>query len=100
MELSWVGQLVPIEWVVWPVLAVVLTLGLIAIVSPRRFASVSRGGGRWIDTSRLVEQMDRRIDLDHLAIRHSRLFGLAIVTAVAVLAYVFYTVLLHRPLPF
>ena len=86
-----------LEWVVWAFLAVVAVLGLVALVSPRRFAALAQRGSKWIDTSRVVEAMDRRVDVDQHIIRHSRVFGVLVIVAALVLASLFYATVLGRP---
>ena len=79
-----------------PLLLVFVSLsaavGLLAIISPRGFAVVASTGDRWIDTWRYfrplsfsaIRRLDRWIDVDAYALRHSRLVGLAILTGAAV----------------
>ena len=73
---------------VWGVLGVVAVLGLLAAASPRCFAQISHRGSSWVDTSKLVETLDRRFDIDGPVLRYSRVLGLAVLAAVAVLGYV------------
>jgi len=77
-------------WVVLPLLAVVSGLGLLAIFSPSRFAGLSQNSSRWIDSNKFLEKIDEPINVDHLVLRHSRLFGLAVVVASLFLAYLCY----------
>jgi len=89
-----------LQYGVWFALGVVAFFGLLAMVSPRHFASLAGGGSKWIDTSRYLEALDRRIDIDALVIRLSRLFGLAVLASAAVLAYFYLTFFLGQSLPF
>jgi hypothetical protein len=59
-------------------------VGLIALASPRLFASLARVGNRWIDTSRFFSKFDAQVDLDSKVLPHSRWLGAAVVGAVAV----------------
>ncbi len=74
-------------WMVWAGLAIVAGLGILAVVSPRYFAVLAQRGGTWVDTNRMLEKFERRIDIDHYAIRHSRVFGVVIIVAVLFVAY-------------
>ncbi|HEY2882929.1 MAG TPA: hypothetical protein VGJ15_10855 [Pirellulales bacterium] len=74
--------------VVWSLLALVGMLGFIALVSPSLFASLSRRSGQWVDTNKLAQVLDRRVDIDHYVLPFSRLLGAAVLASVAVLAYI------------
>ena len=49
--------------------------GLIAVVSPNRFAMLVYSTGRWVDTNRWAAFLDRRVDIDRFIHPHSRIFG-------------------------
>ena len=70
-------------------LGVAGALGLLAVVSPARFATIAHGGGRWIDTSSISELLDRPISVDHYVLRYSRTFGVAVVISAVWLAYLY-----------
>ena len=80
----------PISWIVWTVLASVAVLGLVALVSPERFALLARGSSKWIDTEGIRERVERPIDIDQFVFRNSRVFGVLVVAAAGVLGYVYY----------
>jgi hypothetical protein len=62
--------------------------GLIALLSPRHFEVLARKSSRWIDSRRIVEVLDRRIDVDDYVLPHSRLLGALVLAAVSVLTFV------------
>ena len=70
----------------WGMLAFIALLGVLALLSPRLFSRISTAGSRWVDTSKLVEQLDRRYDVDQYVLPHSRVLGALVVASVAVLA--------------
>jgi hypothetical protein len=70
------------------VLAIIGVFGLIAVLSPRRFAVLATRSGRWVDTNKIAEVFDKRIDVDRYVLPFSRLLGVAVLVSVAVLAYV------------
>ena len=80
-----------VQWVVLVVLSVVGLLGVLAVVSPTSFATLARGGGKWFDTQRVVQALDRPINIDNTVMRYSRLFGVLVVAAVVLAGYVFCT---------
>jgi hypothetical protein len=72
--------------VVWLLLALFGSIGLLALVSPRWFHRVSTTGSRWVDTTKLIERLDRRYDVDHYILPYSRVLGALVVASVGVLA--------------
>lgn len=74
--------------ILWTCLGVIGVLGLLALVSPRHFAAIARHGGRWVDTSKVLDKLDARVDIDERILRHSRLLGVAVVASVALLTSV------------
>jgi len=75
--------------ILWGSCALFGTVGLIALTSPRLFASLARVGNRWIDTSKFFAKFDAQVDLDSKVMPHSRWLGAAVVGAVAVVWGVF-----------
>jgi hypothetical protein len=61
-------------------------LGLVALLSPRLFQRIATKGSHWIDTQKLIEQLDRRYDVDRYVLPHSRLLGALVVASVVLLA--------------
>src|SRR3954469_14108400 len=74
--------------ILWATLAMLGCIGVVAIVSPGRFAALATRSGRWVDTNKLVEVFDKRVDIDHYVLPFSRLLGVAVLASVAVLTYV------------
>jgi hypothetical protein len=72
--------------VAWLLLALSGSLGLMALISPRCFHRVSAAGSRWVDTTKLIERLDRRFDVDRYILPYSRVLGALVVASVAVLA--------------
>jgi hypothetical protein len=78
--------------IVWEPIAFVLLglaglAGLLAVVSPRTFQKLAGQSGRWVDSSRALECLDRKVDIDAYVLPRSRLLGVAVLVSVAVLAY-------------
>lgn len=73
-----------------PVLVTLLVLsgifGLIAVVSPSTFRALATGASQWVDASKALAFLDRRVDLDKYILPRSRLLGVAVLAAVGVLA--------------
>jgi hypothetical protein len=76
--------------IIWALLALAATVGLIALASPTLFAKLSGVGNRWIDTSSMLAKLDRRIEVDSRILPYSRLLGAAVVASVSLLAFVLY----------
>ena len=68
----------------WALCALFGAVGLIALSSPRLFASLTRFGNRWIETSKFLSKFDAQVDVDSKILPHSRWLGAAVVGAVAV----------------
>lgn len=73
----------------WFLLAAAGLIGLVALVSPKTFRSLAELGGRWLDSEKLIAQLDKRIDVDRLVLPYSRWLGAAVVAAVAILCFRF-----------
>lgn len=74
----------------WTVLAFVGFLGLLALLSPRWFSAVAMRGGHWVDTERVLNKLNTRIDIDAHILPHSRVLGGAVVAAVGLLGWMLY----------
>ena len=81
------------QWIALPLLVAVAMLGLLALVSPLRFAQFSQSSSKWVDTAKFFEKFDKPINIDRHILRYSRIFGVAIMVACAVLGYVLSTYL-------
>ena len=64
-------------------------VGLLALISPRSFALVVEKANCWIDTSKFFSFLEKRIDLDHYAVRHSRVTGILVLVGTAILGWVY-----------
>jgi hypothetical protein len=79
-----------IHWqpVAWVVLGIAGALGLLAVVSPRRFSSVAVRSGQWVDSNKVLSTLDKRVDIDAYVLPFSRALGVAILAAVALAGWV------------
>ena len=78
------------QHVLVPILLAILgAIGLLALISPRLFESVSSSSSRWVDSQKLLSILDKRVDIDHLVLPHCRLLGALVVVSVAVLALLY-----------
>ena len=89
-----------IACIVWPLVAIVVFLGAVAIVCPDTFASVARGGSTWIDSQQILQALDKKVDIDEHVLRYSRVFGIVVVGAAFYLGYIYYVHVMHGALPF
>jgi hypothetical protein len=74
------------QQIAWPLLGLVGAAGAVAVFSPRLFSRLASWGNRWIDADRVLTKLDRRIDIDRHVLAHCRLFGVAVLGTVVVLA--------------
>jgi hypothetical protein len=87
--------LLDVQWFVWPVLAVVFGLGLLAMFAPDAFAIVAARGSKWVDTDKMLEALDKPYDVDQHVLRYSRIFGVLVAISAAWLGYVFWLLIHH-----
>lgn len=73
----------------WILLGAAGLIGLVALVSPKSFRSLADYGGRWLDSEKLIAQLDKRVDVDRLVLPYSRWLGAAVVATVAFLCFRF-----------
>ena len=66
-------------------------VGLLALISPRAFALVVDKGNYWIDTSKFFSLLERRVDIDDYAVRHSRVTGMITLAGTAILGWLYLT---------
>lgn len=85
-----VGVVRDYQWVVWPVLAIIFALGLTATFAPGHFANIASRGSKWVDTDKVLQALDKPIDIDRHVLRYSRAFGMLVAVAAIWLAYVYY----------
>lgn len=84
MNAAWLSG---IPTLAFGLLGIAGTLGLLAILSPSYFARIAQCGGHWVDTSRVAQLLEKPIEVDQAVLRHSRVFGVAVVASSAWLAY-------------
>ena len=84
---------VNVQWIILPALSVIFCLGLLAMLSPGHFAAIAMRGSRWIDTEKVLQALDKPIDVDRHVLRYSRVFGLLVALSAAWLAWVSWAVI-------
>jgi hypothetical protein len=78
----------PKQAILWGTLGLLGLIGVIAVFSPARFAKLATRSGRWVDTNKIVQVLDKRVDIDHYVLPFSRLLGVAVILSVGVLMFV------------
>ena len=76
---------------IWTSLGVLGAIGLLALASPSRFKKLCTRSDRWIDTDKLLEPLNRRVDLDEHILPFSRILGGAVLAAAVLIAYLYAT---------
>ncbi|MBI3836784.1 MAG: hypothetical protein HY288_02470 [Planctomycetia bacterium] len=71
----------------WFALGIVGAVGLLALLSPRRFSSLATRGGQWVDSNKVLTQFDKRVDIDAYVMPFSRSLGVAVLAAVVLVGY-------------
>ena len=74
---------------VWTGLAILGAIGLLALTSPNRFRKLCTRSDRWIDTDKLLEPLNRRVDLDEHILPFSRILGGAVLGAAVLIGYLY-----------
>ncbi len=65
------------------------TLGLVAFISPRRFARIAVWSSGWVDSGKWLKCLDRRFDIDRYVLRYSRILGILVILSASFLAYLY-----------
>ena len=91
---SVVSQSLVLQVVICAALGVVALLGFLAVVSPMRFAALSDRSSRWVDTNKFLQKLEQPINVDKSVLRYSRVFGLTVIAAAGLLAWVLFTYIL------
>jgi hypothetical protein len=80
---------VEVNWdsLLWVILGIVGAVGLLAILSPRRFSALATRSGQWVDTNKVLAQLDKRVDIDAYVLPFSRVLGVAVLAAVVLFGY-------------
>ena len=76
---------------VWTALGVLGAIGLLALTSPSRFRKLCTRSDRWIDTDKLLEPLNRRVDLDEHILPFSRVLGAAVLGSAVLIGYLYVT---------
>jgi hypothetical protein len=84
-----IGLIESREIAVWCVLGLLATVGLLAVLSPRRFQAIATRGSQWVDTNRLLSLLDRRVDVDQYLLPASRSLGAIVLLATVLLGFLF-----------
>lgn len=71
---------------IWLLLAILASVGVLAMVSPRQFSNLTRCGNGWVDTAKLLAVLDKRIDIDEAVKPFSRVLGFAVVASAILIA--------------
>ena len=90
MSSSIFAATVDVELVVWSTFVAIGLLGLLAVLSPKTFESIASTSSRWVNTEKLVAVLDKRVDVDSVVLKHSRLFGFVVLVSVLFLAYLYW----------
>ncbi len=64
-----------------------VTVGLLALISPRYFKTISKKCSSWFNTPMRLPMIDTTIDTDHFFFSHSRITGASIIALSVVLAF-------------
>ncbi len=73
---------------VWILLGMVATMGLIALVRPKLFALLADRSSKWVDTSKVAEMLEKPHNIDDFIFRYCRTFGVAVIVSAVFLAFV------------
>jgi hypothetical protein len=76
--------------VVWTLLGICSVVAVVAIVSPRSFSILTNHSSTWVDTNKLLSALDHRVDIDKYVLPFSRILGVSVLVAVAILAFVYW----------
>ncbi len=76
-----------VDCFVFVTLGLIALLGSLALVMPNAFSRLAQTGARWVDTEKLIEKLDQRVDVDQHVLRHSRLLGAAVIASAVFLTY-------------
>lgn len=78
----------PLQWTIGISLAAITFPASLALVSPAMFRRLAGRANRWVDTSAIVNRLDRSIDIDARVLPYSRLLGAAVLVSVGALVLV------------
>jgi len=72
---------------VWILLGMVATMGLMALVRPNLFVYFAVRSSKWVDTSKIAEALDKPHNIDDFVFRYCRTFGVAVIVSAVFLAF-------------
>ncbi len=59
----------------WCGIGLATSFASLALFAPNAFRRLATGGSTWVDTSKWLELLDRRIEVDAFFLRNPRVFG-------------------------
>lgn len=71
---------------VWCLLAVLASIGILAMISPGHFSRLAARGNSWVDTNKVLKVLDKRIDIDEAVKPFSRVLGFAVLASAILIA--------------
>ena len=77
------------EPLLWGLLTVLFFLGVLAVASPKRFKGLTKSSSHWVDTRKILEVLDRRVEIDHHVLRHSRILGVCLMASAVAFAVLY-----------
>ena len=77
-----------IDQIVWLLLGLIGAIGVLAVISPKRFESLAKGGSHWVDTNKLFLKLDKRVDVDRHVLPFSRWLGAAVIASVILIGFI------------
>ncbi|MCG8585706.1 MAG: hypothetical protein MI757_13450 [Pirellulales bacterium] len=83
------AQAIDLALVVWSSLGILAAVGLLAAMSPGCFRRLCGQSDQWIDTDKLLEPLNRRIDVDQHVMPFCRVLGIAVVGAAVLIGYLY-----------
>jgi hypothetical protein len=76
---------------IWAGVGILGAVGLLALSSPSRFHKLCTRSDHWVDTDKLLEPLNRRIDLDQYILPFSRILGGAVLASAVLIGYLYAT---------
>jgi uncharacterized membrane protein len=70
-------------WVFWSIVVFIGSFAVWAICWPQRFSSLAQSSSSWVDSSKALAVLDRRVEVDHFILRNSRTFGVVLLVGLA-----------------
>ena len=81
--MQYLALIVSDPWVFWSVVTFVGSFAIWAIFWPQRFAQIAQVSSSWVDSTKLLAVLDRRIEIDQFVLRYTRAFGVALLSGLA-----------------